>query len=181
MAFAPVLGLVGSAASGLFGFMGAMQQGQASAAASKYQAQVARNNQIIAANNAQYATEAGGTRAQAQDFKNRAVYGQIEAQQGASGIDMDSPTSTDVRSSARQIGRLDTETIYNDALLRANQSLAQAGSFGAQAGLDTFEAKNAESAGLMKGFGSLLSGASSFSDKWLRYQNAGVSGFGSIF
>ncbi len=181
MAVAPILGLVGSVASGVFGFMGAMQQGEAASASAKYQAQVARNNQIIAANNAQYAAQSGATQAQAQDFKNRAVLGHIEAQQGASGIDVGSDTSEDVRSSARQVARFDTETLYNNALLRVNSSLGQASSFDAQAGLEDFEAKNAKSAGLMKGFGSLLGGASSFSDKWLKYQNTGVPGFGSIF
>lgn len=181
MAFAPALALAGSAASGLFGFLGAQQQGEASAASNRYQAQVYRNNQIIAANNAQYATQAGGVRAQTQDFKNRAVQGQIEAQQGASGIDLGSQTSADVRAGAKQVGRLDTESIYNNALLSANQSLAQASSAGAQAGLSDFAAKNAQSAGTMAGLSSLIGSASSFGDKWLRYQNAGVPGYGSIF
>lgn len=180
MAFAPVLGLVGSVASGLFGFMGAMQQGEAASASAKYQAQVARNNEIIATNNAQYAAQAGAARAQTQDFKNRAVMGQIEAAQGASGIDFDSETSRDVRRSARDIGRLDTMTLYNNALLSVRNSQAQASGFKTQAGLDEFEAANARSGALMKGFGSLLGGATSFADKWQSYSNKGVSGFGSF-
>lgn len=180
MAFAPVLGLVGSVASGLFGFMGAMQQGEAAAGAARYQAQVARNNEIIATNNAQYAAQAGANRAQAQDLKNRAVMGQIEAAQGASGIDFGSETSEDVRRSARALGRLDTQTLYNNALLNVRNAQAQATGFRAQAGLDEFEARNAKSGAMLKGLGSLLGGATSFADKWQSYSNKGVAGFGGF-
>lgn len=180
-AAAPIIGLVGSVASTGFGFLGAMQQGEAASNAAKYQAQVQRNNEIIARNNAQYQTQAGAARAQANDLKNRAMLGSLEAAQGASGIDFDSDTSEDIRTGARQIARLDTQTLYNNALLQANASLSQASNFSAQAGLSDFEARNASSSALMKGFGSLLGGASSFADKWSRYQNVGVQGFGSIF
>lgn len=172
-----VIGLAMSAVSGVMGFMGSMQQGEAAANAANYQAQVQRNNEIIARNNAAYQAQAGAVQAQNLDFKNRAVLGSIEAAQGASGIDFGSETSEEIRRSARQVARLDTTTLYNNALLQANQSLAQSTNFGAQAGLSDFEAKNARSAGMMKGFGSLIGGASSFSDKWLKYQNAGIAGF----
>lgn len=172
-----IAGLVSSVASAGMGFLGAQQQASASAAASRYQAQVARNNEIIAANNAQYAAQAGAVRAQTQDFKNRAVMGTLEASQGASGIDFESGTSEDVRRSARQVARLDTTTLYNNALLQANQALVQGSNFRAQAGLEEFEARNAKSAGLTKGFASLLGGASSFADKWTKYSNVGISGF----
>lgn len=179
MAFAPILGLAGSAISGVMGFMGSMQQAEAQAGAANYQAQVARNNEIIARNNAAYAAQAGAVRAQTQDFKNRTVLGTLEADQGASGIDFESGSSANVRRSARNVARLDTETIYNNALLQTNQALSQATSFSAQAGLEDFEARNARAAGTTRAFGSLLGGATSFADKWLKYQNAGISGFGS--
>jgi len=175
-----IASLAGSVISGGIGAIGAQQQASASAASSQYQAQVARNNAIIAANNAQYSTEAGATRAQAQDFKNRTVMGQIEASQGASGIDYDSPTSDRVRRSAANLGRYDTETLYNNALLQANAGLAQSTSQTAQAGLDEFAAKNARVAGTIGSFGSILGNAFSFSDKWLRYQDRGIIG-GSVF
>lgn len=175
------ISLAFTAVSGVMGMMGSMQQGEAQAQAASYQAQVQRNNEIVARNNAAYSAQAGAVRAQAQDFKNRAVLGSIEATQGASGIDLGSDTSEDVRRSARQVARLDTETLYNNALLTANQSLTQASNFAAEAGLSDFEASNARRAGMMKGFGSLIGGASSFASKWSKFQNVGLSGYGSAF
>lgn len=170
-----------TAGSAIMGFMGNMQQGEAAQQASQYQAQVQRNNEITARNNAAYSAQAGAVRAQTQDFKNRAVLGSIEAAQGASGIDFGSETSEDVRRSARQVARLDTETLYNNALLTANQSLTQATNFRAEASLSEFEGENARRAGMMKGFGSLIGGATSFASKWSKYQNSGMEGYGSAF
>jgi hypothetical protein len=169
-----IAGLIGSAISGVTGFIGAQQQAAATSEAANYQAQVARNNEIIAAQNAQYAAQAGATQAQAQDLKNRATVGGILASQGASGIDIESGSSQEVRRSAAQLGRLDTETIYSNALQTARSNMAQASNFGAQAKLSDFTARNARSAGLLSGFSSLLGGASSFSEKWMKYSNAGI-------
>lgn len=175
-----IASLAGSVISGGVGFLGAMQQGEAAEQASQYQAQVARNNEITANNNAIYASQVGAVRAQTQDLKNRAVLGQLEAQQSASGLDLGSESSGEVRRGARNLARLDTETIYNNALLQVRAAQQQGVNFEAQAGLNELEGSNARSAALMKGFGSLLGGATSFSDKWLRYQNPGKFGFGSI-
>jgi hypothetical protein len=174
-----ILGLAGSAIGGITGAIGASNTASATADAAKYQAQVARNNQITAQNNASYAAQAGAVAAQRNDMKNKQILGGIEAAQGASGIDIGSGTSEDVRKSAQQIGRLDTQTIMQNAMLQERSYEAQASNYGAQAGLDTMTAKNASSAGTLGVFSSLLGGASSFADKWMRYQNVGVKGYGS--
>lgn len=168
------LSLIGSAISGVTGFIGSMQQGAAAARAAEYSAAVARNNQIIADQNARYAAAAGEAKAQAQDFKNRSIFGAIEAAQGASGISLDSPTLREVRDSAQQIGRLDTATIMQDALLTSRSYSAQAANFGAEAELDTMRASNARTSGFTSGFGSLLGSASSFADKWSRFKTVGA-------
>jgi hypothetical protein len=166
--------LAGSVLQGGLGFMGAMSTASANKASANYQAQVARNNQIIADQNASYAGAAGGVRAQTSDLKNRSEQGSIAATQGASGIDLASGSLAEVRDSAAQIGRLDTETIYNNALQTARGYEAQAANYGASAGLYESQAKGAGSAGLLSGFSSLISGASSFGDKWARYQTSGA-------
>lgn len=170
--------LVGSTLSAGVGAVGAISSANAQSDAAKYQAQVATNNATIAGQNARYAAAAGATQAQARDFKTRATVGAIEAAQGSSGIDVGSPTSKEVRDSAEQLGRLDTATIMSNAMLQSRAYSAQATNFDAQAGLDKMQASNAQTAGGIGAFTSLLSGASSFSDKWLRYQTAGVPGFG---
>lgn len=169
-----IAGLVGSAVSGITGFMGSMQQSAAAEAAAKYQAQVARNNQIIAQQNAEYAAAAGAAQAQSRDFRNRAVQGGILAAQAASGIDVGSPTSREVRESAAQIGRLDTETLFANALQTTRGYVNQGTNFESEARLADMRARQASSSGFLSGFGSLLSGASSFASKWASYQDKGI-------
>jgi hypothetical protein len=170
MAAAPI-GLALTAISTVVGVAGAFSQASAQRQQAEYQAAVARNNQIIAEQNKQYATQAGEAQAQAQGFKNRATLGAITAGQAASGIQLDSPTLTDVREGAEQTLRLDTANINANALLRARQYGIQAGQYGAEAELQSMAGRNATTAGFFNAAGSLLGGASSFADKWSRYQS----------
>lgn len=159
------------------GFIGKIMEGQATAKAANYQAQVARNNQIIADQNARYSVQAGEAAAQAQDFKNRNLVGAITAAQGASGISLDSPTLTSVREAEEQIGRLDTATIMSKALMQSQAYSADASNFAAEASLQRSKARNATTSGLLGGMTSLIGGASSFSDKWSRFKTVGVPGY----
>jgi hypothetical protein len=170
-----IASLVGSVISGVTGAVGAIQQGAANADAARYQAGVARNNQIIAQQNATRSAQAGAVQAQNRDFRTRAVVGQIEAGQGAGGIDVASGSSKEVRDSAQQLGRFDAQTVFDNAMLTARSEAAQATNFGAQADLDTMRARNASTSGAIGGFGSILGGATSFADKWLKFQTVGVT------
>jgi len=165
------LSLVGSAARGLFGFMGAQQTASATAGASNYQATVARNNQLIAQQNATQAAKAGAVQAQNRDFINKQRMGAIEAAQSASGIDLGVGSPTEVRRSAEMLGRLDTATVMSNALERARSEEVSAMNFSAQADLDKMQAQQARTAGMISGFSSLIGGASSFADKWARYRS----------
>lgn len=171
----PEVALIGSLVSGVVGFVGQMQQASAQADAAKYQQAVARNNQIIAQQNASYASQAGAVQAQAQDRRNAAIEGGILAGQGASGIDTESTTSREVRQSQEQLGRLDTQTIMQRALLQSRSYTAEAANQGAEADLAGARARSATTGGLLGGLGSLLGGATSFADKWQRYQLSGVN------
>jgi hypothetical protein len=171
-----IASLAGSILSAGVGAIGASQQASAQAASANYQAQVARNNQQIAEQNARYATSAGQSQAQANDLRTRAIIGQQEAAQGASGIDLTTGSLADVRESTRQMGRLGTLNIIQNAALTSYGYRTQATSFGAEAGLNTAEAGYAQQAGFLGAGRSLLGGASSFSDKWLSYQLKGPFG-----
>lgn len=173
----PEIGLAFSALSGIMGAVGSMQQAGAAKAQAEYQAQVARNNETIARQNAQYAAAAGESQAQAQDFKNRATLGAIEAAQSASGLDLDSPTLRQVREGSAQVLRLDTANVMANAALRARGYEAQAQGFASEGELARMRARS--QSGGIGAFGSLLSGASSFADKWTRYQSPSTTTYGS--
>ena len=176
-AAAPFLSLAGTAVSGIVGAVGARQEASAKAQAANYQAAVARNNAIIAQQNAAQAVATGRSQAQEQDIRNRAVLGQIAAAQGASGIDISSPTFQQVTTGQQQIGRLRTEDIMQTALERARGFNVEAMSETAQAQLEQMTAARARQAGTISAASSLLGGATSFADKWQRYQTTGVPGF----
>lgn len=171
----PAFALAAAAGSAVIGAYGSIQAGNAAATAANYQAGVARNNRVIAQQNAEYSAAAGMGQSQRADAKTRAVGGAIEAAQGASGIDTGVGSPAEVRESAREIGRLDAETIMANAMQQSRAYGAQATNFGAQAQLDKMQGAQARTAGYIGAASSLVGGSSSFSDKWLRYQNVGVT------
>ena len=172
-----IASLAATAVSSVVGTVGAVSTGIANSNAANYQAVVARNNQTIASQNAQQSAAAGATASQARDFRTRAVLGEVTAAQSASGIDTNSGSSREVRQSVDELGRLDTATIMHNAMLQSGAYADQAMNFGAQSTLDTSTASNALAAGGIGAGSSLLGGASSFADKWLRYRTQGVEGF----
>jgi hypothetical protein len=178
MAFAPALALVGSVVSGITGFIGSMQQASAAKQQANYQAAVARNNQIIADQNAARTAQAGAVQAQNKDLRTRQVLGQIDAAQGASGVGLESESSQDVRRSAQQLGRLDAQTTLDNALLTARGQQTQAMNFGAEAQLE--KAKASQINPFMSGLTSVIGSATSFSDKWTRFKLSGVDVGGGL-
>jgi hypothetical protein len=65
------------------------------------------------------------------------------------------------------------------ALLQSRSYTQEAANQGAEADLATQRASNAGTAGTIGGFGSLLGGANAFADKWMKYQNVGITPFKS--
>lgn len=172
--FAPALALAGTAASAIIGGIGAYTSGQAGAASASYQSQVAKNNAIIAEQNAQFELQKGQVEAENQNYKTRGLVGQQKAAQGASGIDVNSGSALDVRKSAVELGHLDALTLLNNAGAKAAGFRAQGSNYTAEAGLDTMKASASKTAGTIGAFSSLISGASSFSDKWATYSQKGI-------
>lgn len=167
-AAAPYLA-AGSIATGV---AGAVMQGEAAAQSADYMAQVAKNNETIAQQNANMALEQGQVEEEAEREQTGAQIGRMRANFGAMGVDPNSGSALDVRSSAAELGELNTETIKYNAHVQAWNDINQAHSYGAQsqlyssqAGLDTIN--------------SILGGASAVSNKWLTWQMYGGGGFGS--
>jgi hypothetical protein len=148
---------------------GSAMQGYSQYQYANYQAQVARNNQVIANQNASLALQQGQRAEETQRLRTGQLMGNIEAQQGASGVVGTSGSSLNVRSSAAETGELDAETIRYNANLSARNFMYQGQMAGAQAGLYS-------SMGEWGVANSLLGGASSVSSKWLSYQQSGIFG-----
>lgn len=150
--------LAGSGASAI----GALTQGNANADAANYAAQVAANNQTIASQNAAYAAAAGEAKAANEALSQRHKMGATLAGLAASGVDVNSGSSLDVRESQTRLAQQDVENVRSNAALNVYGYRTQASNFGAQAELDRAQASSASTGGLLKGLGGLLSSAPSF-------------------
>ena len=137
------------------------QQASAQAGMANYQAQVARNNRMVAEWNAQRALQQGQVDEQNQRFKSAALLGSQRAALASQGGDVDSGSPLDIQADTARAGEYDAQTIGNNAALKAYGYRVQGANAGAEANLDDYKAASTMSA-LPYGIGSsLLGGAKS--------------------
>lgn len=165
MAFAAIPAVLAVAGAGVSAY-GAIQGAQAQSSALNYQAQVAKNNQVIAEQSREYALEAGQAQAHTTALKGRAIGGKIKAMQAASGVDVNTGSPVDVQESQREQSQLDVETVLNNAQLSAYGYRVKGDNYASEATLKEKAADDAETAGYVKAAGGLLSSAGSLGFKW---------------
>jgi hypothetical protein len=157
-----IAGVAGSAVSA----GGQLYSGAAKAQAANYSAEVAKNNAIIAEQNADYSVAAGVQRGANQSLKGAAAGARLKTAQAASGIDVNKGSPVDVQVSQRETEKLDTDTTLNNALLEAYGYRSKATGFKAQSQLDKMSADASETGAIIGATGTLLSSASSLGMKW---------------
>ena len=133
MAALPFVALAASAA-------GPLMQGLSSAASDHYGAQVAKNNAIIAQNNAQYTAGAGAAQTEAAGLKARQQGAGVKAGLAAENVDVTSGSAADVQQSQAEISKLDTATIANRAAMETYGYRTQNIAYSAQSRLDNTKA-----------------------------------------
>lgn len=163
------IGTIASVAGAGIGALGAIQSSRAQAASAKYNAAVAANNAVIAKQNATWAAQAGEAQAGMSQMKTRAAVGSITANQAASGVDLTTGSSLDVRSSARELGELDAISIRSNAAREAYGFETNASSFTAQSQLDRFEARSASTSGYINAGSTILGGVGTGALGYSRY------------
>ena len=157
--------------SSLLGAAGAGLQGAASIESGMYRAQVARNNQVIANDNANFAVTRGNEQAMVSQLRTGQVEGAQRAGFGASGVDVNSGSALRTQQDTARVGEIDATTIRQNAQRSAWGYTNQGRNFAAEGGLDEMTG----AAGAMR---SLVGGASDFASKWSQWQTAGVPGTG---
>ena len=139
-----IAGALASVASGVMGMM------QAS-----YQAQVAKMNAEVAKENATRASQRAGIEAQEKDImETRALLGEQEVAQAASGVSIAGKSQVLTRATARKLGRRDAENIVAAGQLERYNYLVDAANFKA-------EAKAAKISGISSLVGGFLGAAGS--------------------
>ncbi len=150
--------IIGSGVSAI----GALQGSRAQAAQGAYQAQVSANNAKIAQQNAALAIQTGEAKGEATSLKNRETMGTIRANQAASGVDVDTGSPVDVRTTQRELGNLATQTDIYNSQLQAYGYRSQQTNFQAQSQLYAYEAPQALTGAEIGAAGTALGSAS----KW---------------
>jgi hypothetical protein len=119
------LGTALSVGSGIFSGVSAIQQGN-------YQAAVAKNNAVIAAQNAGAASDASQREGVRSDLDYAAAVGEVVAAQGASGLDILGRTQIMGRNRTRQTGREAAMDIRGEGTNHARGLMQDAANFRAQ-------------------------------------------------
>ncbi len=87
-------------------------------------------------------------------------------------MNVNSGSSVDVRSSAAELGQLNTLSVRTSAARKAYGYLNEAAGFTAQAGLDRMNASQSETAGMVGAAGTLLGGIGDAATNYGTYLNS---------
>jgi len=148
--------------SGVMTAVSTVMQGQAAAAQAAYQAQVARNNQIIAERNAQDAEKRGDVAEDKTRQRTAFILGHQRAQLAGQGAALDDGSPLDLQMDTAGLGELDALTVRGNAQREAYADRVQGMNYGAQAALADsktsmlgtwLSAGGSVLGGLYKGFG----------------------------
>ncbi len=151
--------------------IGASQSAAAQSKAANYNAQIQAQNSQIAQQNATQAAQAGEVQAEAAQQKTRAAVGGMLASEAASGIDVNSGSPLDVRSSSAMLGQQSALNIENNTGRTVWGYQTQASGFQDQSQLDTMESQNDQIAGGVKADATILGGLGQATDQWAKYMN----------
>ena len=169
------LSIVASIGSTVMSMAGASRTAQAQADAANYQAQVARNNSILAQQQRDYSLQQGAIDESNQKLKTGQILAAEQAGFAASGVDTASGTPADVMESSAELGSMDALTIRNNATRTAYGYQVQADAATSQGQLFTAQAQNDLTAGNANMLASFIGGASSVADKWSKFKNVGLT------
>ena len=138
---------------------GSVLKGVSAAESAGYQAQVARNNAIVQAQNASHAAQATAADTEAEGLKQRANNAEYRAGQGALGIDVNSGSLADVQMGNRELGQLDTATVANRGAEQVYGYQTQATNEAAQATLYQSQVGPDIAGGILGAVGDIAGGA----------------------
>ena len=167
--FFPPAGIVGDVGSTILSIGAASQKANAEASMAGYQAQVARQNQMIAEEYARRAEQQGLVDTQNQRFKTQSLIGAQRAALASQGGDVNSGSPLDIGGDTARAGEFDAQTLRNNAALKAYGYRVQAFNNSADAGRYDLSAANTMAALPYAIGSSLLSGAKSIDSKFAAF------------
>lgn len=156
------LSLLGTGAS----IMGTLGRGESDAQTAAYRAQVARNNETIANEQADQELMAGKRQAEMKSLETASRVARVRSTMASNGVDISTGSALDVQASERELGAIDAETALSNSQLRAYGYRARSGAYGASAGLESRAASSSRTGSYLEAGGTLLSRASQLPLLW---------------
>lgn len=142
----------------ILGGIGQVASANAQSNAAKYNAEVQRNNAMLAERQAKAVLEAGSREEQKQKAMTQQLIAKQQAAQAANGVDTTFGSPLDIMVDAAKLGAVDAATIKANTYKNYDDVRNQAVSYRNQASLYDMEAKNSRTAGMLGAFGSVLTG-----------------------
>lgn len=167
--FSLTLAAVGAAASAggaITSAIGSKYSGEAKGRMYEYQAGIAKINEQIEKQNADYARKSGEVVASEVGAKAKQTMGLIKAGQGASGIDVNSGSAVQVRDSQQKKNEFDQTIVRSNAARQAYGFETGALTQQANAGLAGMGAEASRTAGDLGATASIIGGVGSVASKW---------------
>ncbi len=168
--------MAATAGGAIVGGIGAEKSGQANAATYRYKAGVALLNKQINEQNASWATQAGGAKAEVEGLKSKQQIGETKVVQSASGFDVNSGNNEKVRETQTDVAKYDQNVIRWDAAKAAYGYETKSTTDVAESHLDQMAASQSEEAGFLGMMGSFISGAGNVAGKWMEGSKVGAFG-----
>jgi len=168
MAYVAAATAIASTAMSAYGMF---QQGEASAKAAKYQQGVAKINEQIGKQNAEWFKRAGEVQAQKVGMTSRFKMGTTKVIQSGRGLDITSGSNLAVQESEHDLAIHDQATVRTNAAWRAYGEEINAAAATAQGHIAGMSAEQASTAGGINAAGSILGGTANVADKWMQYQS----------
>ena len=168
--------MAATAAGSIMGAIGSVQKGQAESNMYKYQAGVAKVNQQMAEQNAEWEEAAGRVESQQIGLQGRDAMGKIRVAQAASGLDINTGSAAAVQKSQSQVTRENEQISEANTARRAYGYRIGAIQEEAQSNIDLMGAQQAKTAGTIGAFTSILGGASSVGSQYLKAKPLGMVG-----
>jgi len=139
-----------------------------------YKAAVAQQNAQIAKNNAAYSLWEGGQNAQRQGLADQFALGKIVSGQAASGVDVSSGSAAQIQQSQAGAAQQNQMMIRSNASRKAYGYDVEATNMLNEAKMDKAAGSMSLVSGGLNATSSLIGGATSVSDKWIKFGRQGA-------
>lgn len=162
---------------GLLSGAGQIASASAQSKAARYNAEVQRQNAMLAERQAKNVLDAGMREEQKQKAMTAQLMAKQQVAQAANGVDVSFGTPLDLMVDTAKQGAIDALTIRTNAYRNYDDVRNQAVASRNQAALYDMEAKNSRTAGILGAFGSM---ASSFGGAYSSYNKMNPGGAGKV-